>query len=75
MYPGVASEQNMQIGALVPALDSHTLAFGNYRGNRQPISTENLKHNDPVALLRRATNRCFDAAEDSTEMSSQRDYH
>jgi predicted pyridoxine 5'-phosphate oxidase superfamily flavin-nucleotide-binding protein len=32
-------------------LDSHTLAFADYKGNRQLISTGNLMHNDRVALF------------------------
>ena len=52
MNPGVASVQIMQIGPFVAVrIDSHSLAFANYRGNRQLISTENLKHNDRVALF------------------------
>ena len=32
-------------------LDEHTLAFADYRGNRQMISTGNLAENDRVALF------------------------
>src|SRR5262249_14050603 len=32
-------------------LDSHTLAFTDYKGNRQLISTGNLARNDRVALF------------------------
>jgi predicted pyridoxine 5'-phosphate oxidase superfamily flavin-nucleotide-binding protein len=35
----------------VRVLDSHTLAFADYRGNRQMLSTGNLATNDRVALF------------------------
>jgi predicted pyridoxine 5'-phosphate oxidase superfamily flavin-nucleotide-binding protein len=36
---------------LLRALDSHTLAFGDFGGNRQMLSTGNLATNDRVALF------------------------